>query len=366
LFSPELVWPPAIAVELATRRAAYAHAYRGQTRFEIPLGFELANIILTLTTFAEETPQTTNRDHAYYQEVQAQFGPHASHPLIQSLNAMPLTMMDQYSFRNNGCGYHMVGGVLGRRDLYFQGSGGSVLWSTDAFTPRMPMLRDFVVVSGFADFASEHADYYRELEAKYAATVPTDHMESWLEARFPGITYAGSTVIFSPLVGGNHNTSRVSFDGYEETLMFVSGPDGTPLDAKDGGGYARVLFTEIDHNFVNPISNNHLDAIQAALADLGAWKTQDGYVSPYQTFNEYMTWGVFDLWWRDWCVETKCEDEVLEAVRSRSVADIMDRRGFPRYRAFRDQLEELYANRAEGAEIPDLYPAILDWMSTAP
>ena len=83
------------------------------------------------------------------------------------------------------------------------------------------MLRDFVVVSGFADFASEHADYYRELEAKYAATVPTDHMESWLEARFPGITYAGSTVIFSPLVGGNHNTSRVSFDGYDYALVAI-------------------------------------------------------------------------------------------------------------------------------------------------
>ena len=66
---------------------------------------------------------------------------------------------------------------------------------------------------------------------------------------------------------------------------------------------SRVVFTEIDHNFVNPLSDKKIDIINKVFADRNRW-TKEGngtsaYESAYSVFNEYMTWGLFSLYCLD-------------------------------------------------------------------
>jgi len=51
----------------------------------------------------------------------------------------------------------------------------------------------------------------------------------------------------------------------------------------------RRAFTEIDHNYVNPVSDNYIADIDEAMSNLGRWYKGGSYGSPYAAFKEYMT-----------------------------------------------------------------------------
>jgi hypothetical protein len=123
-----------------------------------------------------------------------------------------------------------------------------------------------------------------------------------------------------------------------------------------------MLFTEIDHNYVNPITDldSNLRKVVKSFSNIAKWNKASSYGLPALTFNEYMTWGVFMLYACD-----IYEGKDLKEIEKVTV-DIMNYRGFIHFQEFYDQLLALYKNRDDGKTVADLYPDILKWCSCFP
>ncbi len=193
-------------------------------------------------------------------------------------------------------------------------------------------------------------------------------MQSWLEAQFPGIHYDGQRVVFSPLINGAHSAQKLADQGYRESLMFICDAkhyDRTKYsESQIEGLYSGIVFTEIDHNFVNPTSDKSLSAINEAFGNREKWVRPgqaDRYGSAYEVFNEYMTHAVHLLYIRDLYPR-----DVYELVRTRRVGLNGTQRGFYRFEAFLDKLQQLYEGEKSEQTVADLYPAILSWAQTTP
>jgi hypothetical protein len=185
-------------------------------------------------------------------------------------------------------------------------------------------------------------------------------MGEWLEQRFPARSHR-YRVVFSPLLGSSHETCGFETNGIQESIMFVCGP-GEPVEVEDpvaDARLARTVFTEIDHNYVNPITELFLPRVRAAFANFDKWSgsdNRDSYPAAEMTFNEYMTWAVFLLYARD-----TYDPKTFAAVKQQVAKQMVQGRSFPRFPEFTDELLRLYGNRIEGISIANLYPPILDW-----
>ena len=185
-----------------------------------------------------------------------------------------------------------------------------------------------------------------------------------LEREFPGQTYDQYSITFSPLVKGNHSTVRFNYNGFRQAVMFTRPPYQVTgvSEAVSNGLITRFVFTEIDHNYVNPESDKYLELINDIFSDRSRWtngRESDGYPSPYTVFNEYMTWSVYLLYMYD---QNQAAD--FEQINDRIVRYVSGRRGFHRFGEFHAALLELYKNRPTGTTVADLYPALLNWAAT--
>jgi hypothetical protein len=182
-------------------------------------------------------------------------------------------------------------------------------------------------------------------------------MWTWLEERFPA-RHDCYKIVFSPLVGGSHETCGFSNPGFSETIMFVSGP-GESKDTSnkiDQGLLARTVFTEIDHNYVNRVTAEYADGVRRAFADLDLWNQQENYRSAEMTFNEYMTWAVFLLYAHD-----TYDTETFERISNHVVNQMIHGRRFVHFGQFSKRLLQLHIHGDRGGAIANLYPAVLTW-----
>jgi hypothetical protein len=141
--------------------------------------------------------------------------------------------------------------------------------------------------------------------------------------------------------------------------MFVSdigGDANKRLGPMEQGLASRIVFTEIDHQYVNPTTNRHLLKVGMTFRDVKKWNGQSGYRNPLSTFNEYMTWAVFTLYAHD-TYETDAFEEIVKRTENLMVA----RRRFTRFRQFNSVLLKMYEHEGSDVQIADLYPEILEW-----
>jgi Domain of unknown function (DUF4932) len=329
--------------------ADYIKRNRGEVLVEIPEAFELANIAIAISQPGLNEEHRVNKHGAYYQRVLEHFLPFKDHPLIAQSD---LTRNYGYCFRDNSICYAFDRDQLVHGGLY------SRMRRPDLFQRQLALLEDFARVSHFRHFYRDNQPYYERQIQLYRQKIPVRGMWRWLEERFPS-RHDCYKIVFSPLVGASHETCGFTKGDFSETIMFVSGP-GESQDTSntiEQGCLSRTVFTEIDHNYVNRITKDHLDRVNKALADLGQWNQQEGYTSAEMTFNEYMTWAVFVLYAYD-TYDTADAETIIE----RSTTNTMvHHRKFVRFEAFAQELLRLYRNRADHQSIPDLYPAILAW-----
>ena len=227
----------------------------------------------------------------------------------------------------------------------------------ELFGQQLAKAQDFANVSGFRQFYRDNLPFYQQQIELYRQKAPLQKMWTWLEERFPA-RHDCYKVVFSPLLGGSHETCCFARKGFSETIMFVSGPGESAETSNRGedGLLSRIVFTEIDHNYVNAITAQYIEQVNKALADLDKWGRDTGYGSPEMTFNEYMTWAVFILYAYD-----TYETQYFEAIKQHVIRQMIEGRGFIRFGEFTGELLRLYRGRTPGQSIPDLYPAILDW-----
>ncbi|UCD51766.1 MAG: DUF4932 domain-containing protein [Phycisphaerales bacterium] len=329
--------------------AEYIERNRGRVLVEIPETFELANIAIAISQAGLNEQHHVNKQGAYYERVLEHFLPFKDHPLIAHSD---LTRNYGYCFRDNSVCYRFEDDRIVHAGLY------SRMRQPDLFQRQLAWLEDFARVSGFRQFYRDNLPYYEQQIELYRRKVPVRKMWTWLEEQFPS-QHDCYKVVFSPLLGASHETCGFSKGDFSETIMFVSGPGESPdtNDLVERGCLSRVVFTEIDHNYVNRITKNYLDRVNEALADLDQWNQQDGYKSPEMTFNEYMTWAVFVLYVYD----TYDTDDAATIVQRSTTSTMVRWRRFVRFDEFARELLRLYRNRAEGQTVGDLYPPMLDW-----
>ena len=123
------------------------------------------------------------------------------------------------------------------------------------------------------------------------------------------------------------------------------------------GLMSGIVFTEIDHNYVNPISSNYWEEIDTIFKSK-SWVDANKnilYDSPFSIFNEYMTHALFCLW-----VMEKYDTKTAEYVIQNRIELNVKYRGFTKFDSF---CKELFRLRKDNPNktVAELYPLILGW-----
>lgn len=326
---------------------------RGKVNYsiEIPEVQELVFVILAITNHGLKDSVMINHNSNYYQKTLAYFGKFKSEKIVKKINKKAASIYNQlrmdasnYMFDNNS--------KLVKHNEYHNLSWGK----KDYLQPYLTDLEEFCKKTQFRHFYTLHRSFYDSLIATLNIQAPINKQHIWLEKNFPK-KYTNFRVVFSPLSYGKHSTNVQLRD----VIIFVSSPTENSklskslLEARD----SRMLFTEIDHHYVNPVSDLHLTSINQAFNNRKTWasgKFSNSYKNQYAVFNEYMTWSVFILY----AMDTYQSDDFL--TTKNSIENFMEEyRGFVNFSAFNEKMIELYKNKGDKRLISDLFPEILSW-----
>ncbi|MES2332252.1 MAG: DUF4932 domain-containing protein [Bacteroidota bacterium] len=351
---------------------AYILKNTNNVQLEIPEAYELANIIWTLSPSGQRATDL-NKESAYYQKVLAWFKPMMDHPLLKQLDfADSVYFKNYYDFRENSFVFSFSGNKLVNEGPYYYVMGDNWDDFQSLFSKWLPLVQDFSDRSKFRDFYRENTPFYQQQVKREQELMPVKNMWSWLEKEFPNRKFKSYKIVFSPLIGGSHSTQNFatysSSSGlFNESVMFVCNTDRYDKRAElseqqKEGLMSGIVFTEIDHNYVNPVSNRYAKKIDSTFANRETWTKKEGdnkwYDSPVSVFNEYMTHAVFCLWVMD-----NYEKPVADYVINNRESLMVDKRHFYRFKEFNRALIDI-REKNKNMTVMALYPAILDWCKT--
>ncbi|MEM7370484.1 MAG: DUF4932 domain-containing protein [Bacteroidota bacterium] len=349
----------------------YIAEHTGKVSIEIPDVYEISHFVMALEDKDMSYSSFVRSDGSYYQDVMDHFGEYRDHPLIQNLDlasslGLNVTYFERhYNYRGNSYLYELQGSRLRFKNIYtFMYRNPEIV---NLFQLHLDDFIDFMRQSDAVGFLEEHRDFYREQEDWYHKGVDVKDMWMWLEEKFPR-RFQACKVILSPLTRSSHNTlyfTNVSVaesrnqELFEEMIIFVSALRSDPalMTPVQRAANQRTVFTEIDHHYVNPITDRYVVRLDNAMQHLDKWNEDATgvYIGARSTFNEYMTWAVFCLWTLD-REEEAIANEVIEGV-----VDVMENfRGFTKFSLFTQELISLY--QADPSSLDQLYPPMLDWV----
>lgn len=344
--------------------AAFSKKYidenKGRIHVAIPEVYELANIIWTLSPSGQRA-KDLNKQGNYYEEVMRYFKPFLNHPIFKKLDFPDsIYAKNYYDFRENSFCYQFNQARLVNNGPYYYVMGNDWENYSNLFKTLLPLAEDFAKKSKYRNFYKTHNVFYD------STLMPVREMWNWLEQEFPKIKYDGYKIIFSPLIRGSHSTQNFSSyqqQWYSETVMFVAGPgiyDSQEMGEKQKEGLlSGIVFTEIDHNYVNPSSYKYAKLIDTIFSQRQLWVSPGDnsgfYKTPMSVFNEYMTHSLFCLYVLD-TYDTATADYIIKARETLMV----ERRYYSKFREFNKQLIKL-RNENKNAQVVDLFPKVLEW-----
>jgi hypothetical protein len=357
----------AFTIQKLVKPASFSDKYKaeneGKTIIEIPEVYELINIIFALTEYGKTGAIEKGSD--YFKTVIDHFTPYNQDPVVRSIDSLLKfepgyfylhLKMDSYAFVFSG-NKITNGGVYNRI-----GSG-----EKNELEYYIPLLERFAEKSGFRAFYKNNSNYYSSLKRDFRDNINITGMKSWLGKQFPTTKYSAIKVIFSPLVGWNQSANFFNDNGFTEAQAHINYPfidnedKKLPADVLKGQRM-MIAFTEINHAYLNPEAEKYNEAIGDVLKDLSKWTTSGKPSSNYNNslvcFEEYMNYGLVALYYSD--IFDKKTFNSLNMTIERNMVDF---RGFQRFREFNQELLRLYKNRKPGQTVADLYPAIIEWAS---
>jgi len=316
-----------------------------------PEAYELANIVLAITPYGKSDRWEVNKNGPYYKEVMAWFDKYSKHALVAKVNYSREKWENYLSFRTDSYVFDFnKDNRLVRRKNFHANKG------FNPFEENIELLNDFVSRSQFRQFYKKHLSYYQKLAKSYLASQRYPEMIGFLEQEFGksqnSVDYA---IALSPLVGrmNCHRTVEgISTDFITVPDYLLNGQTMNNVSEEELASGTHMLFTELDHGFVNPVTAQYGKLLKASF-DVSKWDKGSGYEKYEQaTFNEYMTWGVYDLYVRTYfpaVADKVCAKWALQN----------ETRGFYASSLFNTELAALYNKRKTGERISDLYPALL-------
>lgn len=332
----------------------------------MPEVYELVNIAIAISPFGQGDRDMVYHDSPYYAAVQTHFAPYVDHPLIKRVDAMlRADRMDYFTFKMNGYAFVFdAEGRIVRSPVHDRtGFAGSL---DNAVLPYLDDLQDFANVSDFRAFYREHQDLYKTQIRFFEDEAQVARISSWLGERFPSVKpYDGVKIVFSPLVAYNQSLTTLEADGYRELQPHVNYPYAANRGLTPQGAAierSAILFTEMNHGFINPVAEKYREQIAKALTDRAAWaddsRAPGNYPGAEALFNEYINWALVSLYYRDLMT-----DEDFAISHTAVVDNMQEGRGFLRFAAFDAELLRLYAARKPRQTVEDLFPAMLNWLA---
>ncbi len=332
----------------------YIVANKGKWSLEIPEVQELVHIVMAITPVGLADSNLVDHTTTYYQKVLSHFSKFKDEKIVRWINQ---ELPQRYPYlKMDACGFYFDGADNIVKDKTYD----QLSWAQNSIERYIPELQQFAIKTSFRTFFQENQSYYESLRSLMKKQLTIDKQWQWLENKFP-LRYDNYRITFSPLVYGSHSTNRFEGNNFRQTVMFICGPithQKYSVNVTEGF-MTRVVFTEIDHNYVNPVSDQYTAAIYSIFNDRAKWtagKDADHYEDALSVFNEYMTWSVFTLYAMD---TYPAED--FRIINERVEKQMVNLRGFCQYKAFNAKLMELYQAPGASKRVTDLYPAILEW-----
>lgn len=348
----------------------YVKQHDGKVQIIVPEVFELANVILALSPAAKKATNI-RKEGDYYNEVMRYFEPFRNHPLFKKLDFESNAYMESYyEFRENSICFNFDGDKLVGSENYFFIYGSDDSTYANLFGNNLSEIADFAKASGFRSFYKKHIGYYEKLINREREMMDAEDMWAWLEKEFPRPKFRSYKIIFSPLILASHSTQRFSIwdfqaeQRFQECVMFVSGPDIYDTrkelsEMQKSGFISGIVFTEIDHNYVNERSGDYQESIDSIFSQRAFWvdpKREAGYYgSPLSIFNEYMTHALFCLY-----VSGRFEPQAAAFLIAARETLMVSSRGFTKFPAFNKALASL-KDQYSSSNVYELYPRMLDW-----
>ncbi|WP_158559097.1 DUF4932 domain-containing protein [Deminuibacter soli] len=352
----------------------YIKKNSNNVQYDIPEPYELANIIWTLSPSGERA-QDLNKASDYYKQVVAYFKPYKNHPIFKKLDFPDsLYAVKYYDFRENSFAFNMKDTVPGSKNMQLLFNGpyyyvnGDALADSSLFGNLKPLVEDFAAKSNFRQFYKSHLSYYRKELQRQKELLPVKQMWHWLEDQFPATQYNSYRIVSSPLIGGSHSTQNYAspYNGkwFSESVMFICGTDRYDkvpelTEKQKEGLMSGIVFTEIDHNYINRISSKYANQIDSIFGHRSVWaksgNSSEFYYSAMSVFNEYMTHAVFCLYILD-----NYDKQTADLVIDKREDLMVNRRNFIRFKEFDSALIKLRQEN-KAVKVVDLYTAILQW-----
>jgi hypothetical protein len=314
--------------------------------------YELANVILALTDYGIADETEVQKGTPYYGVVMDFFKPMLSHPLLKAVNYSREKWADYLSFRTDAYAFEFDAQGKIRRKFKFHANDGH-----RPFDEHLALIQDFAEKSKFRQFYENHRSYYDEIEQRYLSYNMVKEMQTFLIQEFGKFeANTKSLIVVSPLVG-RMNCHRdlpgnVAADFANLGMALITGNRTDEVSRAEQATDIHMLFTEMDHGYVNPISDKYAKQLEQQF-NHERWDSGSGYTGA-DCFNEYMTWAVYDLFTQRYF------PEVADSI-NRNWHYQNSNRGFVASSLFGKKLRDLYANKRTTERVKDLYPKILAW-----
>lgn len=347
---------------------SYIESNDQKTTIEINEAQELIYIILSITDFGKENPNMTKQSTEYFNEVKAYFTPFSNHEVVKKFDGLLReNVVNYFLLAGNAYGFKFEGQKLIPTNVYnFPAKGiGKYEIKANPITTYLKDLEDFVKESDYRKFYKDHEDYYNSLKKEYQDYATVSEQKEWLESRFD-YKINSYRVLTSPLIAGMNATHTFEDSDFKEMLLFLP----TIREDKEWSEKfrkainTRIIFTEIDHNYVGPVSEKNVETINSIFDNREKWvnpenKSTDHYPNPVKVFDEYLTWGLFILYSHD----KIGNDEVLFSQIIDNVNDMMvNKKGFLKAKEFNVKLLSIYRTSSD-KKIANLYKPLLEWSS---
>lgn len=354
----------ATAQEKANFDRAFQRANNGKSQVQTPPLKELLHIMLAITKTGIGNDDMVNQSGEYYQAVLKYYKPFANEPIIKTFDSLLNASLYNYIFiSGNAMSYDFSGSKLKpNRNYIFPARGvANMVININPLDTYRKEIEAFAKKTDFLKFYSQHKKYYAKLNTEYENEAKLNKQWKWLEENFK--TRINSYLILcSPLINSLNYTTEFNDKGFRQIVMVLPPLDHFPnLSAFQNELFnTRVMFTEIDHNYVGPPSDANKATIDTVFKNRNVWVNEkaDGiyaYPSPIKVFNEYMTFAVFLVY---------CQDNYSKALYEETrgnVISVMKDRGFPKMEVFISALEKVRSAAPE-QKIDDIYPQLLELM----
>jgi hypothetical protein len=280
---------------------------------------EVAWLIAGLTPLGR-SDGALSRDTEYWRAAIAWLAPYADHAIVRSLGAdfnLPRWIGNAANYR------------FASADALQRSGSGPPMWDDaegDLFTRYRQETENFVIKSRARAFLSTQAETFASVRRTLFDAVDPQDMQMWLEREFSA--RPGPMEIFvSPVTGGSNFTN---LDPNMPRLWVP--PASPPANAHRRFIIVASIFTEMDHNFVNPATSRLHASDYDYFTLANGWASPQGwsnYDTPELVLNEYMTWATYLFYARD-----RLNGDDLHKTEDVTVRFMEQQRGFPKFGMF--------------------------------